>query len=189
MFNLIDFIMKPLHVILVFSTFLLFSCSTSKITVLEDNEGQFKLSDFASFTFLGVEAEGELQDNYKERIELIKDEVISKMESRGMAYKPDQAELGINIGILVEEKTQTRETGLLTDPGTFNYIGQRRYSWKSETVALGKYKLGTATIHFIDTKANKAVWVGVMEKVMNENTEKTNEAIKKSVADLFEKLD
>jgi hypothetical protein len=181
--------MKPTHAFFTFSIMLLLSCSSSKITVLEDNEGQFKLSDFATFNFLGVEAEGELQDDYKQRIELIKDEIISKMESRGMAYEPDQAELGINIGILVEEKTQTRETSLMTDPGTFNYIGQRRYSWKSETIELGKYKLGTATIHFIDTKANKAVWVGVIEKILSENPEKTNEVIRKSVADLFEKLD
>jgi len=181
--------MKAIHVILALSLVLLFSCSTTKITVLENNEGQFKLSDFTNFNFLGIEAEGELQDDYQERIGLIKDEIISKMETRGLAYTPDQAELGINIGILVEEKTQTRETGLLTDPGTFNYIGQRRYSWKSETIELGKYKLGTATIHFIDKNANKAVWVGVIEKILNDNTEKTNETIRKSVSDLFEKLD
>ncbi|TVR18254.1 MAG: DUF4136 domain-containing protein [Balneolaceae bacterium] len=94
----------------------------------------------------------------------------------------------MNIGIVAEERDQVRETGLATDPATFNYIGQRRYTWQSEEIKIGTYRQGTVTIHLVDAARNEAVWVGISERVIDEREERLQRTIREGVKEMFEKI-
>ena len=93
----------------------------------------------------------------------------------------------INLGIVIENKEQTRETNLATDP--FMYTGQRNYTWSSQEIVVNKYKEGTLTVHLIDAKNNQAAWVGVVSEIIPNKQEKKQIAIEKAIVEVFESID
>lgn len=166
----------------------LLACKPVKTSVT-DVSPSYSLGNYSSFAFYETSVEGDLSENYQQHLDFMKSEISKHMAYRGLLPAPNgDADLLINIGILVENKTQTRETGLLTDPGTFNYIGQRRYTWKSETVEVGQFRKGSVDIHLIDAKKNEAVWAGVTTGVIDEKEDRLLKTISKGVSEMFEKL-
>ena len=163
------------------------SCATTKVQV-ETSNPSIELSDFATFSFFELEAEGDTSSVFGESMEYLKSEVTRQMNARGITQNPENPDLKINLGIVVEEKTQTRQTSL-SDPGEWTYIGQRNYKWESKTVEVGRYKEGSITIHLVDNDSNEAVWVGLIEGVLPRKLEKRKEAITKAVASLFSEID
>ena len=71
----------------------------------------------------------------------------------------------VNLTSIVDEKIQTRQTDFRTD-GAPRYMGQRRFSWKSEDVEVGRYKQGTLLLDLVDTKSNMIVWRSGVEGVL-----------------------
>lgn len=164
------------------------ACKPVKTSVTEVSPS-YSLGNYSSFAFYETSAEGELSENYQQHLDFMKSEISKHMAYRGLLPAPNgDADLLINIGILVKTQAQTRETGLLTDPGTFNYIGQRRYTWKSETVEVGQFRKGSVDIHLIDAKNNEAVWAGVTTGVIDEKEDRLLKTISKGVSEMFEKL-
>jgi hypothetical protein len=165
-----------------------FACNPVKTAVTEVSPS-YSLANYSSFAFFETSAEGDLSENYQKHLDFMKSEISKHMSYRGLLPASNgEADLLINIGILVEKKAQTRETGLLTDPGTFNYIGQQRYTWKSETVEVGQYRKGSVDVHLVDAKNNEAVWAGVTTGVIDEKEDKLLKTISKGVSEMFEKL-
>ncbi|MFC4871834.1 DUF4136 domain-containing protein [Negadavirga shengliensis] len=165
------------------------SCGVREVIVMEDQAGNFNLGRYETFDFLETGATGDLSDNYQESVGALMDEITEQMTRRGIEQTAENPDLRINIGILMEEKVQTRETGLVTDPGTFNYIGQQRYTWRSQTVEAGRYRLGTVTVHLVDTDLDKAVWVGVVEKTIANRPARIERISRKAAQKLFDRLD
>lgn len=165
------------------------SCKVAEVTVLQDQEGNFNLGRYDSFDFLETGATGDLSDSYQESIGALMEEITYQLTQRGIEQRSENPHIHINIGILMEQKVQTRQTGLVTDPGTFNYIGQQRYTWKSETVEAGRYRLGTVTIHFVDTSLDEAVWVGVVEKTIADRPSRIQRISRRAVQKVFDRLD
>ena len=172
---------------LALSLFIFSACQTTRVTVLEQSP-DFELAAYSSFGFFVSDAEGVLSENYEQHIEYLKDEITQRMEARGLSKQAEGAELKINIGIVVEERDQVRETSLTTDPGTFNYIGQRNYTWQSEEIKVGTYRQGTVTIHLVDAERNEAVWVGISDRVIEEREERLQRTIREGVAEMFDKI-
>lgn len=165
------------------------SCRTANVTVLEDDNRTFSLTNYNTFDFFETSTEENFNENQQMHIDIIKDEIVQHMNARGLIMDNQNPDIKINIGIRVEEKVQTRETGLVTDPGTFNYIGQRRYTWRSETVQVGRYRAGTGTIHLVDTEDNRAVWIGVVEKILPAREGRIEGAVRFGVREAFNKMD
>ncbi len=166
----------------------LLACKPVK-TAVTDLSPSYSLGNYSSFAFYETSATGDLSENYQKHLLFMKSEISKHMAYRGLLPAVyGEADLLINIGILMEEKTQTRETGLVTDPGTFNYIGQRSYTWKSETVELGQYRKGSVDVHLVDAKKNETVWAGVTSGVIDEKEEKLLKTISRGVSEMFEKL-
>ena len=165
------------------------ACRTATVTVLEDDDQNFRLADYSTFNFYEATPEGIFDQEQQNYISLIKNEVSLQLTERGLARDAENPDLMINIGISTEERVQTRETGLVTDPGTFQYIGQRRYVWRSETIETGRYQVGTGTIHLIDREEDRAVWVGVVEKILRPRLRDYENAIRKGVEKVFERID
>ncbi|EON78152.1 lipoprotein, putative [Lunatimonas lonarensis] len=162
----------------------LLGCSPSKLQVTEVAE-DFVLEKYSTFDFYKTDASGDLGDNYQAGIDFLKGEIAKQMAYRGLLRDEESPQVWVNIGVWVEEQTQTRETGLVTDPGTFNYIGQRRYSWKSETVELGTYKKGTVTLHLVDATENNALWIGTVEEILVSNEDRLRNRIMRGVEKVF----
>lgn len=163
------------------------SCATTKVQVETSNPSR-QLSDYSTFNFFELEAEGDTSSVFEESMEHLKSEVTRQMNARGITQDPENPDLKVNLGIVVEEKTQTRQTSL-ADPGEWTYIGQRNYKWESKTVEVGKYREGSLTIHLVDNESNEAVWVGLIEGVLPRKPDKRKEATRKAVASLFSEID
>ncbi|CAN5215248.1 DUF4136 domain-containing protein [soil metagenome] len=90
-----------------------------------------------------------------------------------------QSDLLVNIGVVVNEKTQTRQTTIYEAP---RYIGQRRYHWQSQDVPVSTYKEGTISLHIVDAKQNALIWDAAVASVLGKKgatPEQINEAVNK----------
>lgn len=162
-------------------------CSSTKVTVLPSN-ASIDLTDYGTFDFFKLEASGDTTSEFHQRITLIKSIIVEEMNERGLKIDPTHPELKINLGIILEDKTQTRQTSL-ADPGEWNYVGQRNYKWESQTVEVGSYKEGSLTLHLVDANNDEALWIGLIEGVLPKNKQKRQRKINKAVTALFAKID
>ena len=118
-----------------------------------------------------------------ENIEYLKDAISKQLEANGLKQSSNP-DLAVNIGVVVEEETQTRET----DYRDIRYVGQRNYSWEVEEVVVGVYKTGTVSVELVDTKTNKAVWEESDKNVIRKK-KGVPKKIDKGVSRIFKKFD
>ena len=105
------------------------------------------------------------------------------MQQRGYTQSSSNPDLLINIGIVVQEKIQTRQTDFRTDAP--KYIGQRNYSWKSEEIETGRYREGTVTLHVVDAAQHKLIWKSGISDIIPEKESKTESVINEGIRKLF----
>lgn len=178
--------MKKFFNPLLLSCFIIVACSSVKILKTDQADG-FSLKNYKTFDFVPVTLTGEVSPSFNQRAEWIKTEVAKQLTNRGLTQVSSNPDLLVNIGVVVEEKTQTRETTIRDTPPT--YIGQRNYTWQSQEVPVGTYKEGTVTVELVDQVKKEMVWEGVASSVIM----KKDEASQKNIADgaelLFSKID
>jgi len=121
---------------------------------------------------------------YQGAMDELKRAVTAELTSRGFQQTPsygttDQPDLLVNIGAVMKEQTQTRQTNIREAP---LYIGQRRYHWQSQEVPVGTYDEGTINLHIIDAKRNDLIWdVAVASVLKNGFSQQTvNDAVAKA---------
>ncbi|WP_317175579.1 DUF4136 domain-containing protein [Pontibacter beigongshangensis] len=151
-----------------------------------DAAGNFRLSDYQTFNFYEMEASGNALRAYGQQMDFIRTEMIRELERRGLRQADENPDLRINLGVVIEEEVQTRETNILTDPPT--YIGQRRYSWKSQEVEVGRYNEGTLSVDLVHNRRNELVWQGVAEAVVPKDPSKLRERITAGVEKLVKRI-
>jgi hypothetical protein len=162
------------------------SCgSTVKMTRYLQEPGA-KIADYKTYNFHDVQAQGTIPAEYKHRIDLIQQEFAKYMESLGLTRNTQNPDLLINIGLVVEEKIQTRETDFRTDRPL--YTGQRNYSWQSETVEVARYHEGTVTMDWVDRAKDKRMWEFVLTSIMVKKDEASLKNIQKGKELISEKL-
>ncbi|MGV3561519.1 DUF4136 domain-containing protein [Larkinella arboricola] len=163
------------------------ACSSVRVVKTEPATN-FSLTNYRTFAFSDIESAGDLPQSgfYRSQIDALKKAIETELKQKGLRRVDTQPDLMMNIGIAVDEKTQTRETNIRTDPPF--YIGQRRYSWRSQEVPVGKYRQGTVDVHLIDPKRNEMVWQGVVEGILPKKPEKLQKLIDEGMAKLFARL-
>lgn len=181
--------MKKLVLPLYFLLLVLLSVSCSPmIHTSSESAAGFNLSDYNTFAFYETDASRSgVGPGYSMQVSYIEEEIARQLEQRGLTRTSSDPDLLVNLGIVVKDTTQTRETNILTDPPF--YIGQRRYTWKSEEVVVRRYKEGAISVHLVDSNKNELVWQGVAEGAMEEKTEKVQEQIREGMQKLFSELD
>jgi len=117
-------------------------------------------------------------------LQRVQDAVRHEMDLRGIRYA-EKPELLINIGIVVEEKVQTRETTLRDA----RYMGQRNYHWEAGEVQVGTYKEGTVTLDFIDAAHNDLVNQAQASEFVVKNQKNQVKRINRMIAKVFKALD
>lgn len=175
--------MKILNILLICS--LLWGCSASKLVTYEVDENA-DFSQYKTYAFPGIKLEQE--DLFrKNRLDMIITAIDNEMSSRGYIKKDDNADLLLNVGIVVEERVQTRTTDIRERPV---YMGQRNYHWEAEEVEVGRYNVGTITMDVVDVETNQMIWYGVVERVVTEiqEDEKAKARIDDVVNTMFEKF-
>jgi hypothetical protein len=115
----------------------------------------------------------------------LKRAVAHEMELRGykQAAQPD---LLVNIGIVTQQKAQTRQTNFQFD-GAPQYIGQRNYHWQAQDVVVGQYQEGTATVDIVDAARKEQVWQGTTTSVLSHKADKSDRQVDEAVATIFKK--
>lgn len=162
---------------------LLAGCSSAKVLNSEKAEG-VDLRVYKTFDFYKVEASGDTSSpEFTENIEKLEDAIALKMQNLGYLLSKTNPDLLINIGVVVNEKVQTRQTDFRTDAP--RYIGQRRYSWKTEEVEVGRYRQGTVTVDLVDRLQNKLVWKGTVQDIIPQKESKLETTIKRGINKLF----
>jgi hypothetical protein len=166
---------------------LLTGCQSSYRLLKSDQENGFRLSDYATYGFYDIDTQGDVSSPaFEKNIATIKEAVSANMVKRGL-NEAQEPSLKVNIAILVKEEVQTRQTNFLTD-GYPRYMGQRRYSWKSEEVPVGKYKEGTMLLELVDASNDKLVWKGGAKGVLSKKSGNISERINDALADIFQKM-
>lgn len=142
-------------------------------------------TEYRTFAFIDTSRVNAIPGSqYMAAMNQIKKAVASELQSRGYQQTNDNPDLLINLGTVVQEKTQTRQTTIQEAP---LYIGQRRYSWRSQEVPVGTYQEGTLNIHIVDAHRNALIWDAAISGVLPKkgvNQENVSEA----VGQLFRKL-
>lgn len=142
---------------------LVIGCTSVEIVHTEKADN-FRWDKYRTFDFFTIEASGDtVPETFERNIALLTKAIGSELREKGLTKASASPDLLINIGVVVQEKIQTRETNFREAP---RYIGQRRYSWKSEKVEVARYKEGTVTVHLVDRESNSLVWEGTMEGVV-----------------------
>ncbi|HEY4651311.1 MAG TPA: DUF4136 domain-containing protein [Pontibacter sp.] len=177
---------RKIKAIAAFCMVFIVACSPVRVLDTEAEQG-FSLSKYKTFDFYEVDASGDALEPNTPQLEYLKQEIVQQLQQRGLQQSTASPELKVNLGIVVADKVQTRETSFIPDAP--RYIGQRRYSWKSEEVVVDKYKQGTLSLHLVDNASNKLVWQGAAEGVLPErNTEKLQERITEGVQKLVQEI-
>ncbi|MBE7174379.1 MAG: DUF4136 domain-containing protein [Williamsia sp.] len=172
------------RLVVCFLIVLMTACSSSKVINTEKADN-VDFSTYKTFDFYQVEARGDtISQKFNERVAKLQDAIAIKMQQLGYLLSKTNPDLLINTGIVVKEEVQTRQTDFRTDAP--RYIGQRRYSWKSEEVETGRYREGTVTVHVIDAKQNKMIWKGAIEDIIPKKESRVEATITKGVNKLFD---
>ncbi|NIJ55342.1 DUF4136 domain-containing protein [Dyadobacter arcticus] len=175
---------NSLRPLLLFSCFLLFNCSASYKILKPQKEVNFRLSDYSTFGFYDIEAHGDtIPENFETNVGIIKNAIAENLQARGLDEARD-ANLKINIALSVKDQLQTRQTDFRTE-GLPRYMGQRRYSWKSEEVVIGKYREGTLMIDLVDAANNKMVWQGGGSGIIPEKSKSFTADIDKLIKEII----
>ncbi|TLU98193.1 DUF4136 domain-containing protein [Dyadobacter luticola] len=175
---------KSLQLLLLFSAVLLMDCGSSYKVLKPKKEADFRLSNYATFGFYDIDASGDtIPANFQRNVDIIKTAISENLQSRGLDEARD-ANLKINIALNVKEQVQTRQTDFRSE-GLPRYMGQRRYSWKSEEVVVGKYREGTLMIDLVDAASNKMVWQGGGSGIIPEKSKNFKEDIDNLVRELI----
>jgi hypothetical protein len=164
---------------------LLAACSGVRVLNAEANDG-FELGNYKTFDFYQLEARGDtMAATFAANAERLKLAIAKELQEKGLKQSSANPALLVNIGVVVEEKIQTRETTLRDAP---MYMGTRNYSWKSEDIEVGRYKEGTVTVHLVDPATKKLMWKGAVEGVLPAKSSKVPPMIDESMTTLFSKI-
>ncbi|MDQ3291695.1 MAG: DUF4136 domain-containing protein, partial [Bacteroidota bacterium] len=160
--------------------------SSTRVTNVEAADN-FALTNYKTFNFYEITTNGEPVDpQYNDRINILKTALQQQLSSKGLTLSPTNSDLLVNIGIVTTEKVQTRQTNFRTDAP--RYIGQYRYSWKSQEVEVGRYREGTVSVHLVDPTKNELVWQGVMEGIIPKKNTALQREVNAGVTELFSKI-
>jgi PBP1b-binding outer membrane lipoprotein LpoB len=177
--------MKKLVILL---SLILIGCSGVTIKNVQKAD-TFTLSKYKTFGFFNVDATGDgLGKNYTANLESLKKAISKQFEAKGLSLAPDNPDIMVNIGIVVSQEVQTRETSFSDPADRTAYMGQRNYSWHSQEVVVGKYKQGSVTLDLVDRESGKLVWQGTATSVVPENQKNVPALIEEGMTKLFLEL-
>jgi len=167
---------------------IILACSSVNLKGVHKSDG-FAISNYKTFNFFEVDVSGDaIGPNHETNLKLIKEAITKQMASKGVTPTTDNPQLLVNIGIVVSEKVQTRETSFTNPADRTAYMGQRNYTWESQEVEVGTYREGTVTLDLVDRATNKLVWQGSVESILPNKEQNIPPLIEEGMQKLFTKI-
>jgi hypothetical protein len=164
---------------------MLSGCGGISITGV-DKTDNFQISNYKTFDFYKIDASGDaLSENSKQNLELLKAAITKELLAKGVTQSSADPDLLVNIGVVVLEKVQTRETRLGEYP---TYMGTRNYSWERQDIEVGRYRDGTVTVHLVEPETKKMVWKGAAQGVLPNKQSGVPGMIDQGMKQLFAKM-
>ena len=163
------------------------SCSPTRVVVEDNKYEDFKLSSYSSFDFAQIDTPNDSLVPYGQIVDLLKEKITEELKARGLNPASSDPSLRINLGVVVADKVQTRETNVTSDP--FTYSGQRSYYWEVREIPVNTYREGSMTIHFVNNPGNVLVWAGTISEVVPKKEEDKLAAVHDAVNQIFKYLD
>lgn len=179
--------MKKHLFILILAFGVLCSCAPTRVVVEDNKYEDFKLSQYSSFDFAQIDTPNDSLVPYQQIVDQLKENIIKAMEARGLKQSTTNPDLRINLGVVVGDKVQTRETNVTSDP--FTYSGQRNYYWEVREIPVNTYREGSLTIHFVNNPGNVLVWAGSISEVVPKKQEDKIAAVQDAVDQIYKYLD
>lgn len=143
-------------------------------------------AQYQTFNFLEYDVQILVEvERRPENVDHLKAAIIRELEAKGLSQS-DAPDLFVNIGVVVKEEIQTRETDVRTD---MRYLGQRNYHWEVQEIPIGTYNEGTINIDLVDAAKNERVWEGSASEVILKNNDKMQKRIDKGMKKAFKKFD
>ncbi|AHM59965.1 hypothetical protein D770_08510 [Flammeovirgaceae bacterium 311] len=169
----------------VFLMLILGACTSAPVEVVSAlQQPGVDYTAYKTFNFLDVTLKNEtMADANSQEIGLLKNAIAREMEALGYNMAPDP-DLWVNIGIVVEQKVQTRQTDIREAP---IYIGQRRYRWEAEERVVRRYEQGTVSIDIIDAERRERIWEGVATGIITDNQRRLEKRINEAMEQLFDR--
>ncbi|RYY20259.1 MAG: DUF4136 domain-containing protein [Cytophagaceae bacterium] len=163
------------------------ACSTNERLTQVDQKTGVNFTTYKTYNFMDAVARNDSTfQNSGTGIFDLKRAVTQEMERRGY-HQAERPDLWVNIGIVTQTRTQTRQADFRTD-GAPQYIGQRNYHWDARDVPVGQYQEGTATIVLVDAARKEQVWQGTTTSVLSKAPTRSAKQIDKAVATVFEQF-
>jgi hypothetical protein len=163
------------------------ACSSEQATTRVDSRPGVNLTRYKTYNFMDETARNDSAFiNSGSNIFDLKRAVTREMEARGF-QKADQPDLWVNIGLVTETRTQTRQANYQTDGAPY-YIGQRNYHWQAGDIPVGQYQEGTATIDLVDAARKELVWQGTSSAILSRKPTRAAKQIDEGVAEIFSKF-
>jgi hypothetical protein len=160
------------------------ACSSEQATTRVDSRPGVDLTRYKTYNFMDEVARNDSAFmNSGSNIFDLKRAVTRELEARGFR-KADQPDMWINLGLVTQQRTQTREANYLTDGAPY-YIGQRNYHWQAGDIPVGQYQEGTVTIDLVDAARKELVWQGTTSSILSRTPTRAAKQIDKGVADVF----
>lgn len=174
---------------LLFLLLVVAGCSGYRI-IKNERDSSANWSTYRTFAFVDTSRiDPSPGTSYQATMEQVKQAVAAEMTNRGYRQlktdRPmDGPDLLVNIGTVVNEKTQTRPTTIYEAP---RYIGQRRYHWQSQEVPVGTYREGTLSLHIVDARRENLLWDAAVSSILSKKGVST-EQIREAVGKVFSKF-
>ena len=158
-------------------------CSCSSMSVKNSYETGKNLTSYQTYNYHKFKYTHYDSIPYNENIYTYFIEQMDKSMTAKELSLSDDPHLILNIGVVVRQEQQTRETDIRTD---MNYAGQRNYHWEVEDQVVGVYDVGDITIDFVDAKEKMLVWQVSVEGMLSKKEKKMKDRIDYAVEKMFE---
>jgi hypothetical protein len=179
--------MKKNLIIMILAMGVFSSCAPTRVVVEENKYEDFKLGNYTTFDFAQIDTPNDSLVPYQQIVDQLKENITKAMESRGHQRSATNPSLKINLGVVVMDKVQKRETDLSSDP--FTYSGTRSYYYEAREIPINSYREGSLTVHFVANPSNVLVWAGTISEVVPKKQEDKLAAIQDAVDQIFTYID
>ena len=174
---------KSLFILLIFCL-LFFNCTTIRVQNV-NKEAEFSLSQYKTFDFYQIDIDTVKFPEYKKRFISLEEELTKQFEAHGVKRAVSNPELFVNIGLNIQNISETRKTDYLGDP---QYMYKRDYTWDNDDLVLDEFREGSFVIDFVDAKSKKLQCMisGDAIAVKNEKDVKKNQEV--GIKKIFKKI-
>jgi hypothetical protein len=179
--------MQKILIILILVVGVLSSCAPTRVVVENNKYEDFKLSNYSTFDFAQIDTPNDSLVPYQQIVDSLKVKITKAMEARGLKRVSTDPGLKINLGLVVADKVQKRETNISSDP--FTYSGSRSYYWEVREIPVNTYREGSLTVHFVNNPGNVLVWAGTISEVVPKKEQDRPKATQDAVDQIFKYID